>query len=72
MARNLKSFDNLAAAIEALELETAAQAKELGIPAPIIKDLGDYVPLRGGGYTTKDMARKLKLPLADPSPDPDA
>jgi hypothetical protein len=69
MARNPKSFDTLQAAIEALELETAAQAKELGMPAPIIKPLDDCVELRGGGYTTKDMARKLHLPLADPPPE---
>jgi hypothetical protein len=39
------------------------------MPAPIIKPLDDYVELRGGGYTTRDMARKLKLPLAEPEPE---
>jgi hypothetical protein len=61
MVRNLQSCDNLTAAIEALEIETAEEAKARGMPPPIIKPLGDYVELRGGGFTTKDMARKLKL-----------
>jgi hypothetical protein len=43
-------------------------AKELGLPAPIIKPLKEYVELKGGGFTTRDMARKLHLPLADPPP----
>jgi hypothetical protein len=73
MGKNLKSFDNLAAAIEALDELTAEEAKARGMPPPIVKPLNDYVPLPGGGYTTKEMAKKLKLPLTDPpsNPEPD-
>jgi hypothetical protein len=45
--------------MEHLTVETAQEAKRRGMPPPIIKPLDDYVALPGGGYTTKEFARKF-------------
>ena len=56
--------------MEALQLESAKEAQARGMPGPITKDLGDYVPLRGGGFTTRAFAKKFGLALANPPGDP--
>jgi hypothetical protein len=47
MARKLKSFDNLALAIEELGELTAEEAKARRMPPPIIKPLKEFVELKG-------------------------